>query len=154
MTKHPHNANTGTNWPRSLAISERNQTWVVSGCFYLPLEAALSGTGNSCECTTQKVHVLTVSTSLSFTKAQMSVWTVQTVPFTTLNCPYKSICDGHTGASGTCGEYKCKGGGVGGPVALSNWGCDVHNPSPLLGSTSNMVMPGRISYCKPRLCFQ
>lgn len=130
-------------WPSQ----KRDQTVVESRFFYLLLEAALSRT-DACWCTTQKVHVLTVRPSLSFTKAQMSLWTIQTVPFINSEFPLqKCFWWSYKGLRNMWG-HKCKEGGVGGPVALSSWGCDVHSLSPVLGSTSKMLMPGRISYCR------
>lgn len=68
----------------------------------------------------------------------MSLWTVQTVPVTSLEFPLdKCLWWSHRGLRNMWG-HKCKGEGAGVPVALSIRGWDEHNLSPLLGSRSKM----------------
>lgn len=132
--KHPDNWNIGTNWPRSLAIAE--ERWDNNVFFYLPLEDALSRIGNSCWCIMQKVHVLTIRASLSFTKVLMFLWTIQTVPCTDPEFPLQKYLWWSCRCLRNMWRRK-REGGVGCVVSPSSWGCDVHNLSPLQAPQEN-----------------
>lgn len=79
----------------------------------------------------QKVHVLTIRASLSFTKPLMFLWTIQTVHFTDPEFPLQKYLWWSCRCLRNTWRHKHDEGGVGGPVPSSSWGCGVHNLSPL-----------------------
>lgn len=119
--------------------------------FYLPLEDALSRIDNSYGCIMQKVYVLTIS--LSFTKALMFLWSIQTVPFTDREFPLQKYLWWSCRWLRNMWRHKHEEG-VGGPVSLQldSWGCDEQS-FPIADSTKNCSCQEGLATADPDYVF-